>query len=102
MPQLIPDRIDLTKIQIEITDQAGLGFSDLRLTIRCTWDDGVAATVCSTLVEHGALGDLPDEIRDVLDGFIWGEPRAEAVMHHVDRLDQSAQSRKVRQAHRGR
>lgn len=95
-PQLIPDNRRLRKMVLTLEDLTLDLVDAIGLRVDLEWSDGHKAVVLWNSIDGPDVGNLSDEVRDAVDAFLWGES-AKAVLTWAQRLDDSRQSRKVRE-----
>lgn len=94
-PQMFPSGPQLRSIRLDVEDLTHDFVDGLRVTLHLEFADGMRATVLSRVADAELAGTLPDEARSLLEAFMWGDgPRA--VLAWAQRIDRSAQSRRVR------
>lgn len=94
-PPLFPVGSRLRSISVDLEDLTLDLVNGVRVTLRLVYDDGARATIMSRVCVDDLAGNLPDEMRSLVEAFLWGE-EAKAVLQWAQRLDRSAQSRLVR------
>lgn len=94
---LFPYKTVLRSIKVELEDLTLDLNPALRLRVTLQWADGLTADVLCLEVNEGEWGDIPDQIRTAIDGFLWGEG-ASKVLAWAQKLDHSANSKRVRRS----
>lgn len=94
-PQMFPDGPTLRSVRLDLHDLTHDLVDGVRVELRLEFTDGMRATVLSRVCEAELAGTLPDEARALVEAFLWGEG-AKAVLLWAQRLDRSAQGRRVR------
>lgn len=65
------------------------------VTVAVEWTDGFRATLARWEAGTSEVAIIPDEMRDLIDAWLWGEGSA-AVSSWGRRHDRSAQAKRVR------
>lgn len=95
--QLLPPPVTLRSITLTLDDLTADLVDGVRVTLVMGFSDGDHHTVVSRIATDTLVGDLPDRARELVEAFLWGEAPG-AVLAWAQRLDHSAQSRRVRRS----
>lgn len=83
------------KMTIHLHDLTHEGYPEVKVRLDVELPDGMKATLLDHRWLEGEIGDLPDQVRDLIDKFVWGEGVA-CLSTWAAMVDHSAQSKRVR------
>lgn len=98
MAQLLPDPVrHVRRLVVDLEDFTPDLDNLVRLIVRIEMGDGHSFVLNCEDMGDGDLGDLPSDLRDLLDAWLWG-PGLTAVLNQADRLSRGEKQKRVRRA----